>query len=314
MGIDNAAVQDSRIRDISFADLEMFASFARFEHFGRAAQELQVSVATVQRGIRGLERKLGVELVEQAGRRVRLRHAGHVLAREVHTVLRARLDAVDTTRAESGRPRRLLRIAHTYSLGIRFVPSVLAEVLRAHPELRFRCQQCSAADVVAVLLRGEADVAFTSLSPADTAVALEPLFTESLLLCLPNDDPLRARERVSLREVRERRFVAMEQGSSSRTHLVNACARAGFVPRITTDCSDLFVVESMVGAGLGVSVVPQGMSDHPRPELVRLPLDDPASTRSVFVAYPKAGSVHPTVRELARIAGELGRQQPQPLH
>ncbi|WP_028936296.1 LysR substrate-binding domain-containing protein [Pseudonocardia spinosispora] len=307
-------MDESRVGDISFADLEMFLSFARFEHFGRAAAELEVSVATVQRGVRGLERKLGVELVEQAGRRVRLRHAGHVLAREAHQVLRARLDAVDTTRAESGRPHRLLRIAHTYSLGNHFVPSVLAELVHRQPELRFRCQQSSATDAVSVLLRGEADVAFTSLSPGDSNVVLEPLFTESLLLTVPAGDPIGTREAVSLRELRARRFVAMELGSSSRTHLVNACARAGFVPRITVDCSDLFVVESMVGAGLGVSVVPQGMADHPNPRVTRLPIDDPASSRTVFLAYSPTGAAHPTVRELAAIAREHGRAREQPLH
>jgi hypothetical protein len=86
-------------------------------------------VATVQRGIRALERKLGVQLVEQAGRRVRLRHPGHVLAREAHAVLRARSDAVNTTIAESGEPQRLLRVAHTFSLGLGFVPAVLTQLL-----------------------------------------------------------------------------------------------------------------------------------------------------------------------------------------
>jgi DNA-binding transcriptional LysR family regulator len=82
------------IRDITFADLEMFVAFARSEHFGHTADELGVSVATVQRGIRSLERKLGMPLIEQSGRRVRMLHAGHVLVREAQVVLRARQDAV----------------------------------------------------------------------------------------------------------------------------------------------------------------------------------------------------------------------------
>jgi len=174
-------------------------------------------------------------LIEQVGRRVRLRHAGHVLVREAHQVLRARLDAVDTTLAESGQPHRLLRIAHTYSLGLESVPSVLAELLAIHPELRLHCRQRSATEVVSILLRGEADVAFTSLSPTEADIVVEPLFTESLLLASPSGDPLSERAGVSLREVRDRPFVAMELGSSSRMHMVNACARAGFVPRIAIE-------------------------------------------------------------------------------
>lgn len=302
-------MDDAHARDITFTDLEMFLVFAKSEHFGHTAAELDVSVATVQRGIRALERKLGVELVEQAGRRVRLRHTGHVLAREAHSVLRARLDAIDMTLAESGQPQRLLRIAHTYSLGLGFVPAVLAELLGTNPELRFHCRQSSATDVVSTLLRGEADVAFTSISPTEPDMVVEPLFAESLLLAVPAGDPLSGRDGVALAEVRDRPFIAMEPGSSSRTHMINACARAGFVPRIAIEGNDLFVVESMVGAGIGVSVVPEGMNDHHHPRVARLTIDEPASVRrTVFLAYQATSAVHDSVLALARIARAHGRR------
>lgn len=301
-------MDESHAGEVTFADLEMFLSFAKSEHFGQTAAELGVSVATVQRGIRALERKLGVRLIEQAGRRVRMLHTGHVLVREAHTVLRARHDAVNTTRADSGYPQRLLRIAHTYSLGLRFVPAVLAELLETHPELRFRCLQSSATDAVSTLLRGEADVAFTSISPTETDIVVEPLFTESLLIAIPVGDPLSDRSEVSLRDVRDRPFIAMELGSSSRTHMVNACARAGFVPRIAIEGNDLFVVESMVGAGIGVSVVPEGMNNHQHPRVVRLPIDDPSSVgRTIFLAYQRASASQESVQALARIARTHGR-------
>lgn len=301
-------MEDVPADDVTFADLELFLAFARTEHFGQTAAELAVSVATVQRGVRALERKLGVALVEQAGRRVRLRHPGRVLAREAHAVLRARSDAVRTTIAESGVPQRLLRIAHTYSLGLGFVPGVLAELLTERPELRFRCQQGAATDVVATLLRGDADAAFTSMSPTEPDVVVRPLFTESLLLAVPADDPLADRTEVALAEVAERPFVAMQPGSSSRTHMINACARAGFVPRVTAEGSDLFIVESMVGAGIGVSVVPGGMSGHHHPRVARLSISDPATVvRTIFVAYHAAGAVHDGVLALVDLARDRAR-------
>jgi len=304
-------MDESRLSEITFADLELFVSFAEREHFGRTAADLGVSVATVQRGVRALERKLGVPLIEQAGRQVRMLNAGHVLVREAHAVLRARVDAVDTTRAESGQPQRLLRIAHTFSLGLGFVPGVLAELLGQQAGLRFHCRQTSATDVVSSLLRGEADVAFTSISPTETDFVVEPLFTESLLLAVPVDDALAERDEVSLHEARERQFIAMELGSSSRTHMVNACARAGFVPRIAIEGSDLFVVESMVGAGIGVSVVPEGMNDHRHPRVARLRIGDPASIeRTIFLAYLRTTALHPSVQALARIARAHGLTWP----
>jgi DNA-binding transcriptional LysR family regulator len=303
-------MNDVSVSDITFSDLETLVAFARTEHFGHTAADLGVSVATVQRAIRTLERKLGVPLVEQSGRRVRMLRAGNVLVREAHGVLRARRDAVDSTLADAGHPQRLLRIAHTFSLGLGFVPRVLAAVLLERPGLRFRCWQGSATDVVAALLRGEADVAFTSLSPNEGDFVVVPLFTESLVLAVPADDPLAQLDGVSLARVRDRPFVAMELGSSSRTHMVNACARAGFVPRIAVEGNDLFVVESMVGAGIGVSVVPETMTDHQHPRVVRIRIVEPEPAgRTVLLAYPDTGAHHESIDGLARIARAQGRER-----
>jgi DNA-binding transcriptional LysR family regulator len=308
-------MDDISVSDVTFSDLETLVAFARTEHFGHTAAELGVSVATVQRAIRTLERKLGVPLIEQSGRRVRMLRAGSVLVREAHAVLRARRDAVDSTLADAGHPQRLLRIAHTFSLGLGFVPRVLAALLLEQPGLRFRCWQGSATDVIAALLRGEADVAFTSLSPNEGDFVVVPLFTESLLLAVPADDPLARSVSISLGQVRDRPFVAMELGSSSRTHMVNACARAGFVPCIAVEGNDLFVVESMVGAGIGVSVVPEAMTDHQHPRVVRIRIVDPEpAERMALLAYPHAGAHHESIDDLARIARAHGRERQKLLH
>lgn len=299
--------------NVTFNDLEMFVAFARSEHFGQTATELGVSVATVQRGIRALERKLGISVVEQSGRRVRMLAAGRVLEGEAHGLLRARQDAISSTRADAGE-HSLMRIAHTHSLGLNFVPGVLAELLLEAPGLRFRCWQGTANDVIAVLLRGEADAAFTSVAPVDDDFAVEPLFTESLLLAVPADDPLAGTTSASLGDVRDRAFVAMQLGASSRTHMVNACARAGFVPRIGAEGNDLFVIESMVGAGIGVSLVPEGMADHHHPRVVRLPICDPTLTeRTALLVYPRSSAQYANTQKLGKTALLRGRTRQESL-
>ncbi|MBO0802791.1 MAG: LysR family transcriptional regulator [Nocardiopsaceae bacterium] len=301
--------------EVTFSDLEIFAAFARSEHFGQAARELGVSVPTVQRGVRALERKLDVVLVENAGRRVRLRHAGHLLAREAHTLLRARSEALRVVCADAGKPRRLLRVAHTFSLGVRFVPGVLAALLAEQPGLRLETRQEAATDVVSRVLRGDTDVAFTSISPAEPSIRIEPLFTEALLLAVPVTDPLCHADGVSLTDAAGRPFIAMSPGSSSWGHMMNACARAGFAPDVTAEASDLFGVESMVAAGLGVALVPERMSDYSHPGVVRLRIAEPHDIhRTIFLACPSAAASDDTVMSVLRIArrhgGALARSLP----
>ena len=71
----------------------------------------------------------------------------------------------------------------------------------------------------------------------------------------------------------------------------------------------------MVGAGIGVSVVPEGMSDHHHPRVARLPIEEPDATgRTIFLAYQRTSAVHDSVRALARIARNRGRDSMRSLH
>jgi DNA-binding transcriptional LysR family regulator len=301
-------VDEAQHNQVTFSDLEMFAAFAQWEHFGHTASELGVSVPTVQRGLRALERKVGVALIENQGRRVRMRHAGHVLAREAQILLRARTEALRIVCADAGEPRRLLRVAHTFSLGVKFVPEVLAQLLAECPGLRLETRQESATAVVSSVLRGDTDVAFTSISPAEPSIQIEPLFTEALLLAVPATDPLASRDGADLKDAANRPFVAMRQGSSSRQHLINACARAGFAPQVVAEASDLFGVESMVAAGLGVALVPERMSDYEHPGVRRLRILEPKSIeRTIFLACPTSVTASDAAIRLTRIAREHGR-------
>ena len=290
---------------MTFHDLEVLLAFSATEHLGAAAEQLGYSVASVQRTIRALEGKLGVALIERDGRRVRLRQPGWVLAQHAARVLRSRSDALDAVLAAAGLGEVPLRVGHTFSLGISVVPRIVARLLRASPAIRITLRQGPATAMVATLLSGGIDAAFTSISPVEPDIRVVPLFSEELLLAVGRDDPLAARERVDLAEVRERDFVAMADGSNSRGFLMRACARAGFTPRIAMETDDLFSVQGAVGAGVGVSVLPARMSDHDHPGVALVPLDEAVPThRTICLAYRENPAREGALRALRAAALE----------
>ncbi|HEY3687129.1 MAG TPA: LysR family transcriptional regulator [Streptosporangiaceae bacterium] len=293
--------------EITFRELEIFLAFSRTEHLGRAAEEIGVSVPTLQRAVRSLEQRMGVPLVEREGRRIRLLHAGHVLADEAARILRARVDAREAVLAASGRSRTLLRIGHTFSLGIAFVPGVVAAFTRTAPDARVELHAGPATKMISSLLAGEIDAAFTSISPVEPDVHVITLFTETLMLAVARGDPIAARPYVDLAELRDRDFVAMPGGASSRGDLMRACARAGFVPRRLVEADDLFAIEGLVGAGLGVSLLPESMGGHDHPGVARVPLHEPVPTRrTICLAHRRDTARDPAVRALTAAALERG--------
>ncbi|MGD0556793.1 MAG: LysR family transcriptional regulator [Streptosporangiaceae bacterium] len=275
-----------KARQVTFHDLEVLLTFSSTEHLGQAARQLGMSAPSIQRSIRALEDKLGVVLVERDGRRLRLRQPGWVLARQAARLVRARADAVDEVLAAAGVDLVPLRIGHTFSLGVAVVPRIVAAFLDRSAGTRLKLRQDAATAIIASLLSGDVDAAFTSISPVEPDVRVVPLFEEDMLLAVPADDPLAGAGAVELARVSDRRFVAMSEGSSSRGHMMLACARAGFTPRVVLDADDLFSVAGAVAAGIGVAILPARMGDYGHPGIELIPLIESVPTRrTICLAY-----------------------------
>jgi LysR family transcriptional activator of glutamate synthase operon len=259
-------------RQVDFHDLEIFLEFSRTEHLGRTAEVLGYSIASIQRAVRSLESRFGVALVERQGRRIRLLHAGRVLADQAAQVLRSRSQAIDAVLTAGGRRQTKLRLGHNFSHGVDLAPVLVGMVLERHPDTQFYLESGPTNPLIAALLAGHLDAAVVSPLPIEPDLEAIPLYSEPSLLIVGAADVLAGRERIELAEVRDRAFVALADGAGSRQALLQLCARAGFTPRITVEVSDMFAVEGVVSAGVAISVVPARIAARGRPAIVGIPL------------------------------------------
>ncbi len=274
------------VESLSFHELEIFIAFAESEHLGRAAEALDLSVPAVQRAVRNLEARLGVPLVRRDGRRVRLLHAGRILADQAAKVIRSRAEAVDAVLVAAGRERHLLRVGYMYSLGLRVLPDLIADMLAQEPAIRVELRHGATDALVDALLAGELDAICVAPVPSLPEIDSSPLFTESFRLSVCSSDPLARRSRVDLREVRSRSFAALREGFGSRRFMLEACARAGFRPKIAFTADDIFTVEGFVGAGIAVAVLPELIAENGAQRVVRIALKEEAPTeRTVGISY-----------------------------
>jgi DNA-binding transcriptional LysR family regulator len=272
--------------ELTFRDLEIFLLFSRTEHLGDTADALGHSVALIQRAVRSLEQQLGVRLVERQGRRLRLLHAGRVLADQAAIVLRAREHAVHAVKRAAGRTVTRIAVGHNFSLGVDLIPALIADVLAREPDAQVVLQSAPTNDLIANVLSGHLDAAVVSPSPIEPDLEIIPLPSEAPVLIVAANDPLAQRPHVDVADLRERHFVTLLDGSGSRQTTVQMCARAGFTPKVTIETGDMMAIEGMVGAGLVVSIVPARLARHGAGRIVSIPLDAPELVeRSISLAY-----------------------------
>jgi DNA-binding transcriptional LysR family regulator len=125
-----------------------------------AARRLNVASSAVTRQIARLEDALGMELFQREGQRLTLAPAGEILlrhARRLTAPLEAAVSELDMLR---GLKTGNVRIATVESVGLSFLPRLIADFGRSYPRLHLDVSVTSSADVIARLLDERVEIGF----------------------------------------------------------------------------------------------------------------------------------------------------------
>jgi DNA-binding transcriptional LysR family regulator len=177
-----------------------------------------------------------------------------------------------------------VRIGFVRSLGTWLVPDLVRSFRAVRPRVTFGLRQGLSEEIAGLLENGDVDLILTSPRPRMQA-AWEPLASERLELAVPPDHQLADRERARLAEVASEPFVALSAASEFREISDQLCREAGFSPVVAFEADDVATVHALVGAGLGIAVLP-AMHRPPAPGTVRtLAIDGQDATRPVGLAW-----------------------------
>src|SRR5919206_1005329 len=184
--------------------LAYFESVSRHLHFTRAAEELNVAQPSVSQQIRKLEDELGTPLFHRMKRNVALTEAGKTFLPHARAVLRQLEEARIEVQELSGLRKGTLAVGAPPSVGTHLFPRALAAFSRQHPGIALSFREGGSRTLVQLLESGELDLAVVIQPIRHPVLETLPLLEEELLLAVPREHPLAAREGpVRLREVRE---------------------------------------------------------------------------------------------------------------
>jgi len=265
--------------------LRQFVVVAREEHLTRAAELLGVPQPTLSRSIARLESELGVALFSRPGRSIKLTRHGRFLlddAERVLATLTTRLQLL-ADEADPGHGRVALAFLHT--LGADAVPRMLRDFRASHPAVRFALVQGSSDALLARLRAGEVDLCLTAPLPDEPGVATRKLDSQRIDLVVPAGHRLARRSGVRLAEAAGEDFICMEPGYGLRTITDELCRAAGFEPRIAFEGEEAATARGLVGAGLGVSLLPATATLAADAAVAVVRITAPRAARTVGLAW-----------------------------
>jgi len=240
---------------ISLRQLRYFASLARHQHFGRAADDCAVTQPALSMQIRELEREIGVELVERRAGEVALTTTGIEVAKRAERILAAARDLVDFARHReilSGS----LKLGIIPTLAPYLLPRLLPRLQQAYPSLRLDVRETQTAALIGELVAGDLDCVLLALPVEHADVDTVSLFKDRFLLAASADEPM-PRRPLKAEDVDQHRLILLEEGHCLRDQALAFCATKRRDSAAALGSTSLATVMQMVANGYGVTLVPE---------------------------------------------------------
>ena len=297
-----------RLLGVELRHLLALQAIAEHGSFGRAAAVLGYTQSAISQQVAALERAVGEKLIERPGgpKPVSLTEAGLLLLRHAEAIV-ARMKAAQADLAAFAEGAAgPLRVGTYQSVSTRLLPAIVRRFKDAFPKVEIELSESAIDDELeARVERGEVDLSFVMLPMREAPLDSAQLLVDPYVLLVPRSSPLAGRAQPpSLREIAKEPLIGYRQ-CRSMEGVETAIRRAGGEPRIVFRSDDNGTVQGLVGAGIGVALVPRLTLQPPDGTIEVVELGELVPPRLVGIAWHRDRYRTPAARAFIETAQDL---------
>lgn len=291
------------VPDVDLHCVRIIRAISQHGTISAAAVALGFSQPAVSQHLRKTEARLGFPLVVRVGRGIHLTEPGKLVAKHSTGILAA-LGALSGDLAElAGLSAGTVRVAAFPTASSTLIPRLLKIMRATYPGIAVTYVEAEPPEALSLLRDGAADLAITFSYPGDRAdphrgsgdlVDSLPLFTEKVVLVMPDAHPLASDDAVSLAALSDERWIA--GCPVCRGHLLAVCDAVGIDPQIELETDNSVAVLSLVAEGLGIALLPQlALATAPLTAGVTARPTEPSSDRSIQALVHSGSRTVPSI-------------------
>jgi DNA-binding transcriptional LysR family regulator len=277
-----------------------------------AASNLGYTPSAISQQLAVLEKEAGVALLERVGRGIRATAAGRLLTEHAAIISKNLSDAETALRDLKEGKTGQLSIRYFSTAGVALVPPALARMRKHHPGLQVDLKLIDPDDPLPEVEEGRADVAivvFPRMNPPRRGVQLIHLMHDPLRAVLPRGHRLAGKRFVDLTDLADEPWVSTEFVPGPCADLfLNACAAAGFTPKVAVESEDYTTSQGFVAAGLGVALIPKLGLDTTHFGVVAKRVRRPEPTREIYAAIRETSADNPAVQAFLAALSDVAKR------
>lgn len=288
------------MNSLTIKQFRYFEALVRHGHFGRAADACSISQPAMSVQIRELEESLGTELFDRGARQARLTSFGEEFALRVREILRSVDELADLARASQDRLTGRLRIGVIPTVAPYLLPAIIGNLTRSEG-LDIHVRETLTRKLIEELAEGRLDTAIVALPVSEPSLTEVPLFTEKFVLVRPGEDA--GKPVPSSETLREMRLLLLEEGHCFREQALSFCNMHSVRPRELLDGSSLSTLVQMVGAGIGVTLIPEmAVAVETRSAPVSVAhFESPQPSRTIGMIWRKTSPLGKQLTEISEV-------------
>lgn len=276
----------------TFQQVEVFLAAAKYENFTQAANELNMTQASVSRNIMNLEQSLGLVLFLRHKQRVRLTNAGKSLAQKLPRILQQMDKIFEDAFLQQQNQFNSLTIGNfnVTSLNSYLIP-ITGEFEKKYPEVELKIELEAPPLILEHLCSGHYDAAFFTYVGINTLVEVNlqymELFKMPPSIVLAKAHPLYEKEDISLDDLADQSLVIIsgEKYKDYRLFVRQVCQDIGVSYRNMEQVDNLFTLAMELKRGKQIAIMDVCFAPLNSEEFRYIPLENCQTSSGIVLAY-----------------------------
>lgn len=240
------------MRRASLHQLLVFDTVVRQGGISAAARRLHLTQPAISAQLKELEHRLGLVLIDRSRRHTT--DAGARLLVHARRILAEIEQGEDTLAALKGLAAGRLALA-SVSTAQYFVPRLLMDYWRIHPELKVRLSINNRSTTVAALAEGESELVIMGRPPPEIKTVATAFAAHPFVVIAPPGHPVVGRQDLSLESLASEPWLLREPGSGTRALAEEAFRHAQLHLEASMETSNNETIKQAVAAGMGLAII-----------------------------------------------------------
>jgi len=242
------------LRQITLKQMRGFTAAVNSGSASAAARELHLTPPAISLQLRDLEQAIGLPLLERNESGLMTTLAGQELFELSSSIQNSLTRFGETIDDLKGVDHGIVAVG-VVSTARYFAPTVLAEFMKIHPEVKIQLLVGNRETTMAKLENMELDFAITGLPPDHFGVEKEFISKHPQIIIAAPDHRLAKKQKVPLSELEPETFLLREAGSGTRTVSDKLFASNKNLPGSALEFGSNETIKQAVMVGMGIALI-----------------------------------------------------------